>query len=112
MTAGAGFQVDPVGLRSASPSFDTVADRLADAGRTLQAALAAEGPCWGGDEAGQAFGGSYLPQVETTTKALDTIVAALRAIRTGLDASADTWESCDQGAAGRFGAPVGGAGPR
>jgi uncharacterized protein YukE len=112
MSAGAGFQVDPVRLRRASPRFDTVADQLEDAARTLQAALAAEGPGWGADDAGKAFGDSYLPQAESTTKALGTIVAAVRAIRTSLDASASTWESSDQGAAGRFGGPDGGAGQR
>lgn len=104
MTAGAGFQVDPVRLRSASPQFDAAADQLEDARTALETALAAEGPCWGGDDAGQAFARSYLPRAEATTTAVATLVQALRAIRVGLDASADTWEGCDGGAAGRFGA--------
>lgn len=104
MTAAAGFQVDPVRLRSASPQFDAAADQLDDARTALETALAAEGPCWGGDDAGQTFARNYLPQAEATTTAVGTIVAALRAIRLGLDASADTWEGCDQGAAGRLGA--------
>lgn len=99
----AGFRVDPVRLRSASPQFEAVADRLEDAGRALQAALAAEGPCWGHDDAGQAFAQSYLPQAEATTRAVGTVVEALRAIRTSLDASADTWEGCDLGTARTFG---------
>jgi WXG100 family type VII secretion target len=103
MTAGTGFQVDPVHLRSASPQFDTAADQLEDARTALETALAAEGPCWGGDNAGQAFARNYLPQAEATTTAVATIVKALRAIRMGLDASADTWENCDQGAADRLG---------
>ncbi|MDQ4009201.1 MAG: WXG100 family type VII secretion target [Actinomycetota bacterium] len=104
MTAGAGFHVDPVRLRSASPQFDAAADQLEDARTTLEAALAAEGPCWGGDDAGQTFARTYLPQAEATTRAVGSIVAALRAVRVGLDTSADTWEGCDQGAAGRLGA--------
>ena len=103
MTTGAGFHVDPVRLRGASPQFDAVADQLADAGTTLQAALGAEGSCWGGDQAGQTFEQSYLPGAEATTKALNTLVEALRAIRTSLDESATTWEGTDQGAAGAFG---------
>ena len=103
MTAGAGFQVDPVRLRSASPQFDAVADQLEDARTALETALAAEGPCWGGDDAGQTFSRNYLPQAEATTTAVATIVQALRAIRVGLDASADTSEGCDQGAADRLG---------
>lgn len=99
----AGFHVDPVRLRGASPRFDAAADRLEDAAAALQAALAAEGPCWGGDEAGQTFQRNYLPQAEVTSNALAILVQALRGIRAGLDASAGTWDSCDQGAAGRFG---------
>ncbi len=99
----AGFQVDPVRLRGASPRFDAAADRLEDAGKVLQAALAAEGPCWGADQAGQTFQRNYLPQAEVTSNALGTLVQALRGIRKGLDATANTWDSCDQGAAGRFG---------
>jgi WXG100 family type VII secretion target len=103
MTAGAGFQVDPVRLRSASPQFDAAADQLEDARTALDTALAAEGPCWGGDDAGQTFARNYQPQAEAITTAATTIVQALRAIRAGLDASADTWEGCDQGAADRLG---------
>lgn len=103
MTAGAGFQVDPVRLRGASPQFDRAADQLEDARTALEAALHAEGPCWGADDAGQMFARSYLPQAEATTTAVGAVVEALRAIRVSLDASADTWEGCDQGAAGRLG---------
>jgi uncharacterized protein YukE len=103
VTAGAGFQVDPARLRSASPQFDRVADQLADARTALDTALRTEGSCWGSDEAGQTFARSYLPQAEATTRALGIVVQELRAIRAGLDASAGTWEGTDQGAAGRFG---------
>jgi uncharacterized protein YukE len=106
---GAGFDVDPTRLRSAAPRFDAVADRLANAGSALNAALSAEGPCWGGDEAGQMFAQSYLPQAEATTTALGNVVEALHAIRAGLDASADTWEGADQSGAGRFGGGQGGS---
>ena len=99
----AGFHVDPVRLRSTSPRLDAAADRLEDAGSALQAALAAEGPCWGGDQAGRTFQRNYLPQAEVTSEALGALVQALRGIRKGLDASAGTWDGCDQGAAGRFG---------
>ena len=112
MTAGAGFQVDPARLRSASPQFDRVADQLEDARTALDTTLRGEGSCWGGDEAGQMFAGSYLPQAEAATRALGTIVQALRAIRVSLDASAGTWDGTDQGAAGRFGGPSGRGGQR
>ncbi len=107
---GAGFDVDPTRLRSASPQFDTVADQVEDAGNALQAALSAEGPCWGGDEAGQTFAQGYLPQAESTMTALRNVVEAVRAIRVSLDASADTWEGCDQSATGTFGGGGGGGG--
>lgn len=56
-----------------------------------------------GGRAGQTFARSYLPQAEVIIGALGTVGRAVRAIKVGLDASADTWEGCDQGAAGRFG---------
>jgi hypothetical protein len=112
MTASAGFQVDPVRLRSAAPQFDRVADKLEDARTVLETALRAEGPCWGDDEAGQTFERSYLPQAEATTRALGTVVQALRAIRVSLDASAGSWEGTDQSAAGRFGDSSGRGGQR
>ncbi|MGH3998783.1 MAG: WXG100 family type VII secretion target [Pseudonocardiaceae bacterium] len=108
MTAGMGFRVDPVRLRGASPRFDMVADQVRDARTALETALAAEGPCWGEDAAGQTFARGYLPQAEATTQALGTVVEALRAIRVSLDAATGTWEGCDQGAAGRFGGGGGG----
>ncbi|MGH8964867.1 MAG: WXG100 family type VII secretion target [Actinomycetes bacterium] len=108
MTAGAGFQVDPVRLRGAAPRFDAVADQMEDARSTVETALAAEGTCWGEDDAGQTFARSYLPQAGGTAQALGTVVEALRAIRSSLDAAAGTWEGCDQGVAGRFGGGGGG----
>jgi uncharacterized protein YukE len=111
MTAG-GFEVDPARLRSVSPQFDAVSDRLGYAGAALTTALSAEGDCWGGDESGQTFAQNYLPNVDATTKALRTMVGALHAIRTSLDASADTWDGVDQGAAHGFGCDCCGGGPR
>jgi uncharacterized protein YukE len=108
VTAGMGFRVDPVRLRGASPQFDTVADQLQDVRTALETALAAEGPCWGEDDAGQTFARSYLPQTGATTQALGAAVDALRAIRVSLDAAAGTWQGCDQGVAGRFGGGGGG----
>lgn len=105
---GAGFDVDPTRLRSAAPQFDAVADQLANAATALNSALSAEGQCWGGDEAGRTFAQDYLPQAGATTAALGNVIEALRAIRTSLDASADTWEGADQCGAGRFGGGAGG----
>ncbi|MGH4027063.1 MAG: WXG100 family type VII secretion target [Pseudonocardiaceae bacterium] len=105
---GAGFDVDPTRLRGAAPQFDVVADQLRNVTSTLTAALSAEGECWGGDEAGQTFAQSYLPQSEAATTALGGVVEVLRAIRTSLDASADTWEGADLTGAGRFGSGRGG----
>ena len=104
---GAGFDVDPTRLRSAAPQFDAVADQLRNAGAALTAALSVEGECWGGDEAGRTFAQSYLPQSEAATTALGDVAEAC-AIRTSLDASADTWDGADQTGAGRFGGGRGG----
>jgi uncharacterized protein YukE len=109
MIAGAGFDVDPTRLRAAAPRFDAVADQLDDARSALHGGCTAEGPCWGGDQAGQAFAQSYLPPAEVVRTALGAAVAALRAIRAGLDESAATWEGAEGAAAGGFGGRHGGS---
>ena len=52
-----------------------LAGSLVQAGRTLAAALDAEGPCWGHDDAGQAFGSAYAPAQRRLRDAFDTLGA-------------------------------------
>jgi uncharacterized protein YukE len=98
-----GFEVDPTALRSASPKFSAAGDKLQSAWETLRSALDAQGECWGNDEAGQEFAKSYKPLADSTRQAFPMLVEGIHSIRTGLDASADTWEAVDQGGAQSFG---------
>lgn len=98
-----GFEVDPTALRSASPKFSSAGDKLQTAWETLRSELDAQGECWGNDEAGQEFAKSYKPLAESGRQAFPLLVDGIHSIREGLDASADTWESVDQGGAKSFG---------
>lgn len=97
------LEVDPTALRSASPKFSSAADKLQSTWDTLKSALDAQGDCWGNDEAGQEFAKSYTPLADQAAQAFPMLTEGIHSIRTGLDASADTWEAVDQGGARSFG---------
>jgi len=98
-----GFEVDPTALRSASPKFSAAGDKLQTAWETLRGVLDANNGCWGGDEAGSEFAKSYLPIADQARQAFPVLTEGIHSIRTGLDASADTWEAVDQGGAQSLG---------
>jgi uncharacterized protein YukE len=98
-----GFEVDPTALRSASPKFSAAGDKLQTAWETLRGVLDANNGCWGGDDAGKEFEKSYVPIADKARQAFPALVEGIHSIRTGLDASADTWEAVDQGGAQSLG---------
>lgn len=97
------LEVDPTALRSASPKFSSTADKLNGAWEALRSVLDAEGECWGNDEPGQEFAKGYKPAADLGREAFPGITQGIYDIRTGLDESANTWESVDQGNAQAFG---------
>ena len=98
-----GFEVDPTALRSASPKFSAAGDKLQTAWETLRGVLDANHGCWGGDEAGKEFEKTYLPIADKARQAFPALTEGMHSIRTGLDASADTWEAVDQSGAQSLG---------
>lgn len=98
-----GFEVDPTALRSASPKFSAAGDKLQTAWETLRGVLDANQGCWGGDEAGKEFEKTYVPIADQARQAFPALAEGIHSIRTGLDASADTWEAVDQGGAQSLG---------
>lgn len=91
-----GLDVHPEKLRGASPKFDNASDSLRSALDKLNGVLQAEGDCWGGDEAGQAFAKDYVPASEQGAKALQDLKEALHQVRGELDATARTWDEVDK----------------
>lgn len=94
-----GMHVDPEALRKRSPKFADASERLAKAFETLQAVRDAEGECWGSDEPGAKFAEQYTKAAEDADKLDEHLVKTLKDTRTGLDKSADQWQSDDEGSA-------------
>lgn len=98
-----GMDVDPEQLRGKSPQFDAAADAIRAAFDKLNGVLQAEGDCWGGDEAGQTFAQDYLPASQQAEQGFPAVGETLGQVRTELDATAQTWDSNDQGSAANIG---------
>ncbi|GAB3444881.1 WXG100 family type VII secretion target [Actinophytocola sediminis] len=94
-----GFEVQPDRLRAGATGFGGSGDALSTAGTTLGSALDAQGQCWGGDESGQTFAESYVPNAQQVREAFGTLAEALQAIKTALDESANSYENTDAGGA-------------
>lgn len=90
------LDVDFTGLRRTAPKFAETAASLQHVVDRLRSAVDAEGSCWGGDDAGQAFATRYLPGVAAAGTALPGLVTALVSIRTTLDATASEFEAAEQ----------------
>lgn len=103
-----GMEVDPEALRKRSPRFTDAADRLRKAFEDLKTVQDAEDGCWGDDDAGKEFDGPYREAEGHAKAGHDEIVKGLEGTTTGLNASADRWESDDRFAAEEI-AKAGGA---
>ena len=95
-----GFQIRPEEVRAGASAFGAAGEMLADAGRTLSNALAAQGACWGGDESGKQFSKDYVPAADGTVKAFAQLSEAIQAIKTALDETANTHQNTDQAIGG------------
>jgi hypothetical protein len=95
-------RVDPAGLRSAQPAFDTLGAAVDGVLSRLTAALTAEGRCWGGDDVGSHFEPEYLDGVRVTSDGM----AAVRdlAVRVGQSVltAADSIDAAEDRTHSRF----------
>lgn len=98
-----GMDVDPEKLRGKSPQFDAAADAIRATFEKLNGVLQAEGDCWGSDEAGQTFAQDYLPASQDAEQGFTSMSETLGQVRSELDATAQTWDSTDQGSAANLG---------
>lgn len=76
-----GYTADTDALHGNAPKYDAVAQKVHDIYTALSEALAAEGACWGNDDAGRAFASKYvepaltaLQQMSGTKQGLDSLV--------------------------------------
>jgi hypothetical protein len=98
-----GLRADTVALRAAAPAFDDLADQVGAILDGLDAALTAEGACWGTDEIGTTFAGSYLPAVEQVRAAFGAVRRACAETATGITIVADNADAADGRASRRLG---------
>lgn len=97
MTAGGGFSIQPDVAASAATKLGSAGDQLANVGRALADALAAEGACWGGDESGQEFAKDYVPGADGAVKAFTSLADGLRSMKQAVTDAMTAYESTDQG---------------
>jgi uncharacterized protein YukE len=85
-----GWWVDSDQVRSAAPAFNELGDRLDTIMQSLQAALGAEGTCWGGDQYGQAFLEKYSDPKKNAFDTFPQLSKGLHDVAAGLLETADT----------------------
>jgi uncharacterized protein YukE len=85
-----GWWVDSDQVRASAPAFTELGDRLDGIFKNLQAVLSAEGPCWGGDEYGQAFEEKYQDPKQNAFDTFPQLSKGLHDVAAGLLETADT----------------------
>jgi hypothetical protein len=96
------LRVDAAALRANEPAIAALADGLTNAVTGLGTALDREGPCWGVDEPGRAFGDSYGPAARQVREALGHAVERLSQLRDAVGTLADVAEAADDQARQRL----------
>jgi uncharacterized protein YukE len=91
-----GFEVEPAALRGAAGSIHSEADVLCELAHKLDLHLASLGPCWGADDVGRRFAGSYQPAATTVLNNIDALSIGLHRIASALQAVGDNYEQVDQ----------------
>ncbi|MGK2241715.1 MAG: hypothetical protein ACI9JD_004292 [Rhodococcus sp. (in: high G+C Gram-positive bacteria)] len=87
--------VNVAAMKSAAPAFAVVAADLDEARSALDAVVAAEEGCWGGDQFGSAFSGAYVPGAESAVGGMTLVAGALRELTATLIEITDRFESID-----------------
>jgi uncharacterized protein YukE len=97
------LRVDIPALRACGPSFAHLSTLVDEALRRLGDRLDAQGPCWGGDEAGAAFQAAYGPAADTVRRILPDLRDGVASVGLSLRVAADTAEAAEDRTANRFG---------
>lgn len=92
----AGFEVDPTALARHAADFPALSDRAGKIHSELAAALAAAGPCWGDDEAGQTFAAGHEAPAGQTLDQLGSLSGQLSTVGDGLTTMARAYQRSDQ----------------
>jgi hypothetical protein len=95
-------RLDVEALRAARPGVEALRGRVAAALASLSAVLDAEGPCWGYDEAGHAFGDAYRPAAGEVRAAFDRAATRLADVGSAVSRVAEVLDAADGHARRRF----------
>jgi uncharacterized protein YukE len=96
------LRIDPAALRANQPAIAALADGLTSAVTRLGTTLDGEGPCWGFDEPGRAFGDAYGPAARQVREALGHAAQRLGELRDAVGTLADVAEAADDQARQRL----------
>lgn len=92
------LQVDTEALRRAGRGFTTGSSNLKRIHDRLNAAISAEGKCWGGDTTGQEFEKNYLKPSQDVLKLFGELAKGLEEVRKGVDQMAKQYEAAEDAA--------------
>jgi hypothetical protein len=93
---------DPVGLRDTQPHLRLLTSAVAGTLARLGAALDAEGPCWGADQMGEAFGTTYAPAAQQVRAAWARLHDGLSGVGDALGLAADNVDGAENRAQARL----------
>ncbi|HEX5402394.1 MAG TPA: hypothetical protein VFX16_08845 [Pseudonocardiaceae bacterium] len=92
----AGFEADPATLARHAAEFPGLADQAGAIHGELSAALAAAGPCWGGDAAGQNFADGHVQPADGTLARLAALPGQLTDVGDRFTATAANYQRVDE----------------
>lgn len=100
---GSGFTAEPDAVLRASTGLVSAADGLENALKTLQAALDAQGECWGGDDSGKEFAKDYVPGSQGAVDGFTNLVQGLRGMQRNVAQSMKALSGADQDVSSQLG---------
>jgi uncharacterized protein YukE len=96
------MRLDPTEVRAVAPAVGRLSSAMESALARLAAVLDAEGDCWGDDDIGRAFGGSYRPAQQQLRDGLARLGDGVRGVGDALVAAADRVDAAEDRAAVRL----------
>ncbi|MFF5260117.1 hypothetical protein ACFY4C_14300 [Actinomadura viridis] len=94
------LRVERDALKQAGGGFEDGARDLREAQSRLDAALQAEGKCWGADATGQAFEKDYLQNAQDVLKLLITVSDNVEKMKDGVARMAGTFGDAEDATGG------------
>ncbi|XVQ10065.1 WXG100 family type VII secretion target [Spirillospora sp. CA-255316] len=92
------LRVDTGALKRSGGGFKRGAGSLRRIHTTLEAALSAEGKCWGNDKTGQEFEKNYLKPSQDVLKLFGQLAEGLEQVREGVEQMAKQYSSAEDAA--------------